>query len=195
MLGLQTGVLSIVVHSCHPSDTGDLPLTALLLHECWLGFIWIVAVVQSLSRVRLFATRWTAACQASLSFTMSWSLLKFMSIESVKLSNHLILCFPFSFCLQSFPGSRSFPISRHFTSGGQSTGASASASVLPMNIQDWSPLGWTDLDLLAVHGTLKRLLQHHNSKIPILWHSAFFIVQLSHLYVTTRKTAVLTIRT
>ena len=91
--------------------------------------------VQSLSRIRLFATPWTAARQASLSFTNSWSLLKPMSIESVMPSNHLILCHPFSSCLQSFPASGSFPMSQLFASGGQTIGASASVSVLPMNIQ------------------------------------------------------------
>ena len=102
-----------------------------------------ISSVQSLSRIRFFAIPWTAARQASLSLTNSRSLLKFMSIESVMPSNHLILCHPFSSHLQSFPASGSFPMSQFFTSGGQSIGASASASVLPMNIQDWFPLGWT----------------------------------------------------
>ena len=93
--------------------------------------------VQSLSRVQLFAPPRTAACQASLSISNSWSLLKLMFIESVMPSHHLILCHP----LQSFPASRSFPRSQFFTSGGQSIGASA--SVLLMNIQDRFPLGWT----------------------------------------------------
>ena len=82
-------------------------------------------------------TSWTAASQASLSIANSWSLLKLMSIKSVMPSNHLILCRP----LQCFPAS--FPVIQFFASGGQSTGASASASVLGMNIQDWFPLGWT----------------------------------------------------
>ena len=101
--------------------------------------------VQSLSHVRLFATPWTAACQASLSITNSHSLLKFMSIELVMPSNHLILFsfVPFSSRLQSFPASGSFPMSQFFASGGQSIGVSASASVLPMNIQGWFPLRWT----------------------------------------------------
>ena len=102
-------------------------------------------VVQPLSHVQLFATPWTAAWQASLSFTISLSLLRFMPIESVMLSNHLILCHPLLICLQSFPASGSFPMSRLFTSGGPSTGASASASVLPMNIQSWFPLGLSGL--------------------------------------------------
>ena len=98
---------------------------------------------QSLSRDRLFATPWTAECQASLSITNSWSPLKLMSIKSVMPSNHLILCVPFSSCLQSFPASGSFPMSQLFAAGGRSIGVSASASVLLMNIQDWSPLQWT----------------------------------------------------
>ena len=89
------------------------------------------------------ATPWTAAWQASLSSTISQGLHKFMSTESVMASNHLILCRLFSFCLWSFPALGSFPVSQLFPSGGQSIGVSASASVLPMNTQDWSPLGWT----------------------------------------------------
>ena len=86
---------------------------------------------------------WTAARQASLSITNSQSLLKLVSIESVIPFNHLILCRPFSSRLQSFPASGSFPVSWFFASGGQSVGIWASASVLPMNIQHWLPLGWT----------------------------------------------------
>ena len=99
----------------------------------------------------------------------------------------------FSSCLQSFPASGSFPMSQFFASGGQSTRVSASASVLPMNAQDWSPLEWTGwMDLLAVQGTLKSLLQHHSSKASILWCSAFFMVQFSHPYMTTGKAIALT---
>ena len=94
-------------------------------------------VVQSLSAVWLFVTPWTKACQASLSFTIFWSLLKLTSIESVMLSNHLVLLGPLSSCLQSFPGSGSFLLSWLFTSGGLSIGASSSVSVLTMNIQVW----------------------------------------------------------
>ena len=90
-------------------------------------------------------------------------------------------------------------MSQLFASGGQSIGVSASASVLPMNTQDWSPLGWSFrmdlLDLLAVQGTLKSFLQHHSSKASILQRSAFFTVQLSHPYMTTGKTIVLTKQT
>ena len=114
--------------------------------------------------------------------------------------------FPFSSCLQSFPASGSFPMSHFFTPGGQSIGVSASASVLPVNIQDWFPLGWTwmdeladpcrwtRMDLLAVQGTLKSLLQYHSSKASILRLSAFLTVQLSHPYMTTGKTIALTRR-
>ena len=99
--------------------------------------------VQSLHSVWLFVTLWTAACQASLFITNSRSPPKLMFIESVMPSNHLILVVPFSSHLQSFPASGSFPMSQFFASGGQSIGVSASTSVLPMNTQDWSPLGWT----------------------------------------------------
>ena len=99
-----------------------------------------------------------------------------------------------SSCLQSFPASGSFPTSQFFASGSQSI--RASSSVLPMNIQDWLPLAQIDwLDLLAVQGTLKSLLQHHSSKASILEHSAFFMVQLSHPYVTTGKIIALTRQT
>ena len=106
-----------------------------------------ISSVQLLSHVRLFATPWTVAHQASLSITNSWSLLKLMSIELVIPSNHLILCHPFS-SLQSFPVSGSFPMSQFFPSGGQNIGVSASSSVLPMNIQDWVPLGLISLIFL-----------------------------------------------
>ena len=101
---------------------------------------------------------------------------------------------PFSFHLQSFPASGSFQMSQFFTSGGQNIGVSASASVLPVNIQDWFPesvrMDW--LDLLAVQGTFKSLFQQHSSKASILWCSTFFIVQLSHPYMTIGKAIALT---
>ena len=95
---------------------------------------------------------------------------------------------------QSFPTSGTFPLSQFFTSRGQSIGVSASASVLPMNIQDWFPLGLTGWISLQSKG-FSRVLQHHSSKALILQHSAFFVVQLSHPYKTTGKTIALTIRT
>ena len=113
-----------------------------------------INLVRSLSRVRLFATPWTAARQASLSLINSQSLHKLMSIESVmpsnlssqplKLSSTISsYIIRFSSCLQASPESRSFPMSQFFSSGGQNIGVSASASVLSVNIQDWFPLGWT----------------------------------------------------
>jgi len=150
-------------------------------------------VVQLLSHVWLFVTPWTAACQAPLLFTISQSLLKFMSIESVMLSNCLSFSATFfSFCLQSFPASGFFLMSQLFPSGGQSIGASA--SVLSVNIQDWFFFRVDWFDLLAVQGTLKSLLQHHSLKVSVLRHSAFFMVQLSHPYRTTGKTTALTIQ-
>ena len=116
-------------------------------HELWKRFgrkfSYMFSSVQSLSCVQVFATPWTTACQASLSFTNSGSLLKRMSIESVMPFNHLILYRPLLSFLQSFPASESFPVSQFFSSGGQSIGVSASATVLPMNIQDWFLLGQT----------------------------------------------------
>ena len=111
-----------------------------------------------------------------------------MSIESVMPSNHLILCVPFSSCLQSFPASGSILMSQFFTSGGQSIG-SFSFSISTSN--EYSGLisfrmDW--FDLLAVQGTLESLLQHHSSKASILWRSAFFMVHLSHPYMTTGTT-------
>ena len=136
------------------------------------------SVAQSLPTI---CDPWTAAWQASLSITHSWYLLKFMSIESVMPSNSLILCHPLLLLPSIFPSIRAFPMSQFFTSGGQSTGASASASVLPMNIQDWFPLQLTGLISLWSKG-LKSLLQHHSSKASILQHSAFFMVQLTYIH-------------
>ena len=99
---------------------------------------------------------------------------------------------PFSSCLQPFLASGSFPVSQFFTSDGRSIGVSTSASVLPMNIQDWFPLGLTGFDFLVVQGTL---LQHHSSKASILQCSAFFTVKLSHPYMTTGKIIALTRQT
>ena len=146
--------------------------------------------VHSLSHVWLFVTPWTAACQASLSITNSLSLLKLMSIELVTPSNNLILCLPFSSYLHSFPASGSFPMSQFFASDGQSIGASASASVLPRIFRtDFFKIDW--FKILAFQGTLKGLLQHHSLKASILWHSGFFIDQLSHPFLTIGKTIAL----
>ena len=159
--------------------------------------LYQLSSVQLLSRVRLSATPWIAARQASLSITNSWSILKFMSIEPVMPSSHLILCRPL-LLLTPIPASirvfsnestlrMRWPKKKYW---------SFSFSISPSNEHpglvsfrmDW-------LDLLAVQGTLKSLLQHHSSKASILRHSDFFTVQLSHPYMTTGKTITLTRRT
>ena len=147
--------------------------------------------VQPLSCVQLFETPWTAACQASLFITNSWSPPKPMSIELVMPSNHLILCR--SLLLPSI-----FPSIRVFSNESALCIRwpkywSFNFNIIPSNEHpglisfrmDW-------LALLAVQGTLKSLLQHHSSKASILWHSAFYTVQLSHPYITTGKTIALT---
>ena len=140
----------------------------------------LISSFQSQNRVWLFVTPWAVICQVPLSFRVTQNLLKFMSVESMMLSSHLILCY-YSSCLQSFPAAGSFPMSQLFTSGGQSIRAPASASALPKNTQCWFPLGLT-FDILAVQGTCKNLLQHHSLKVSVLRHSAFFMVQLSHTW-------------
>ena len=150
--------------------------------------------IQLLSCVRLFATPWTIACQAFLSISNTQSPPKPMSIQLVMPSNHLILCHPFLLLPSIFPSISVFSnesVPHEAALGGQSIGVSTSTLVLPKNTQDWSPLGWTgwiSLQSEGVQGTLKSLLQHHSSKASILLHSAFFIVQLSHSYMTTGKT-------
>ena len=154
-----------------------------------------VAAVQSLSRVQLFATLWTEACQAFPFFTISQSLLKFMSIESVMPSNQLVLCHPLFLLPSIFPSIRVFsnesavcirwPKYWHF---GFSISPSNEHSGLISFRMDW-------FDLLAVQGSLKSLLQHHSSKASILRHSAFLTVQLSYPYVITGKTIALTMWT
>ena len=148
----------------------------------------VYVVVQLLSWVWLFATPWIAAYQASLSFTISQSLLKLTSIELMMPSNHFILCRPLLLLFSIFPSIRVF---------------SNESALCIRWLKDWSfsfnispsnehpglisfRMDW--LDLLAVQGTLKSLLQHHSSKASILWRSPFFMVQLSHPYMTTGKT-------
>ena len=132
-----------------------------------------ISSVQSLSRGPTLCDPWTAERQASLSITNSWSLLKLTSIELVMPSNHLILCRPFSSCLQSFPASGSFQMSQFFASGGQTIVVSASASVLPKNIQDWFPLGSTGWISLQCKG-LPRVFSNTTVK-----KHQFFGTQLS----------------
>ena len=153
-----------------------------------------VSSVQSHSRVRLFATPWFAACQASLSITNPRSLPKLMSIESVMLSTISSSVVPFSSCPQSLPASGSFPISQLFTWRGQSIRVSASASVLPRNTQDWSPLGWTGWISLQSKG-LSRVFSNTTVQKHQFFGASFFTVQLSHPYMTTGKTIALTRRT
>ena len=148
---------------------------------------WLSSV-QSLSRVRLFVTPWTAACQASLFITNSWSLLKLMSIESVMPPKHLILCRPLLFPPSIFPSIMVFSNESvlhlrwpKYWSFSFNISPSNEHSGLISFSMDW-------FDLLSVQGTLKSLLQHHSSKTLILWCSAFFMVQISHPYITTGKT-------
>ena len=146
-----------------------------------------ISSVQLLNRVSFFVTPWTTACQASLSITNSRSLLKLMSAESVMPSNHLILCHPLLFPSSIFPSIRVFSNESvlhirwsKYWSFSFSTSSSNEYSGLISFRMDW-------FDLLAVQGTLRSLLQHHSSKASTLQCSAFFIVQLSHPYMTTRK--------
>ena len=118
--------------------------------EDYIHILLLHVIVQLLSGIRLFVIPWTAAHQASLFFTFFWGLLRFMSIESVMHAAISSSVSPFSSHLQSFLASGSFPMSRHFASVGQNIGASASASVLPMNIQGWFPLEFDWFDPLAV---------------------------------------------
>ena len=148
-----------------------------------------------LSHIRFFATPWTAACQATLPITNSWSLPKLMSIKSVMPSSHLILCRPLLLLPSIFPSIRVFSNQSalrirwpKYWSFSYSISLSNEYSGSISFRMDW-------LDLLAVQGTLRSLLQHHSSKASILQCSAFFIVQLSHPYMTSGKTIALTRRT
>ena len=155
----------------------------------YLGF----SSVQSLSHVRLFATPWTTACQASLSITNYWSSLRLMSIESMMPSSHLILCCPLLLLPSTFPSIRGFSNEsllhiRWPKYWSFSISPSNEYSELISFRIDW-------LDLLEVQGTFQSLLQHHSSKASIIWRSAFFMVQLSHPYMTIGKTIALTRQT
>ena len=143
----------------------------------------VAVVVQSLSRGRLFAIPWPTGYQASLSITNSQSLLKLMSIELVMSSNHLILCHPLLLLPSIFPSIRGF------------SNESAlhirwpkywSFSISPSSeYSGWISFRMDWFDVLVVQGTLKSLLHHHSSKVSILWRSAFFMVQLSHPYISS----------
>ena len=147
----------------------------------WNKCVWFSSI-QSLSHVQFFVTPWTAARQASLSITNSWSLLKLMCIESVMPSNHLILLCPLLLLPSIFPSIRVFSSESVFCIRWPKYW-SFSFSISPSNEYLGLISFWMDwLDLLAVQGTLKGLLQNHSSKASILWHSAFFRVQLSHIH-------------
>ena len=151
--------------------------------------------VQSLSRVRFFATPWIAARQASLCITNSWSALRLTSIESAMPSSHLILCHPLLLLPSIFPSIRVFSNEstlrirwpKYWSFSFNISPSSEHPQLISLRM-DW-------LDLLEVQGTLKSLLQHHSSKASILWRSALFTVQLSHPYMTTGKTIASTRRT
>ena len=160
-----------------------------------MEWLYHFSSVQSLSPVRLFATPWIAARQASLSITNSRSSLKLMSIKSVMPSSHLILCHPLLLLPPIPPSIRVFSNEStlhimwpKYWSSSFSISLSNEHPGLVSFRMDW-------LDLLVVQGTLKSLLQHHSSKASVLWCSAFFIVQLSHPYMTTEKTIALTMQT
>ena len=148
----------------------------------------------SLSRVQLFVTPWTVARQASLSITNSQSSPKLMSIKSVMPSNHLILCHPLLLLPSIFPRIRAFSNESALCIRWPKYW-SFSFNISPSNEHSGLIFRMDWLDLLTVQGTLKSLLQYHSSKASILLHSAFFIVQLSHQYMTTGKTIALTRQT
>ena len=164
----------------------------------WISYkLYIVqfSLVSSLNCVQLFATPWTAACQASLSITNSQSLLKLMSIKSVMPSNHLILCHPFLLLPSIFPSIRVFSSDsvlhikwpKYWSFSFIISPSNEYSELISFRI-DW-------FDILAVQGTLKSLLQPHTLKASVLQCSAFFMAQLSHLYITPGKTTALTLWT
>ena len=156
----------------------------------YLVLLGTLSSVQLLSHVQFFATPWAAARQASLSIANSWSLLKLLSIESVMPSNHLILCHPLlllpsiSLSIRVFSSELALHITwpKYWSFSFSTSPSNEYLGLVSLRI-DW-------FDFLAAQGTLKSLLQHHNSKASILrlWRLAFFMVQLSHLYITTGKT-------
>ena len=163
--------------------------SSILIYVMVFSSVQFSSVTQSCPTL---CTPWTTVRQTSLAITNSRSLHK-SCLSSwwchSTISSSVVL---FSSCPQSFPASGSFQLSQLFTSGGQSIGFSASASVLLMNTQGWFPLKWTGCISLKSKGLSRVFSKHHSSKTSILWCSAFFIVQLSHPYVTTGKTIALT---
>ena len=187
--------MQTITHSCSLEDF-LIPSKGIFLqhHGIWASYrlLWTFVVVQLLRHVQLFAIPWTEACQASLSFSISRSLLKLMSIQLVMPTNHLILCRPLLLLPSIFPSIRVFSNESALHISWPKYW-SVSFNISPSN--EYSGLisfriNW--FDLLAVQGTLKSFLQHHSSKALILWHSAFFVVQLSHPYMIIGKTIALT---
>ena len=191
---MQYRVINYSHHAVHLHSTlfhfttGNLHLLTPLTHS---APEFHLSSVQLLSHVWFFATPWTASCQASLSITNSWSLPKLMSIELVMPSNHLMLCCPLHLLPSIFPSIRVFSNEsalcirwpKYWSFSFNISPSNEHPGLISFRM-DW-------LDLLAVQGTLKSLVQHHSSKASILQHSAFFIVQLSHPYMTTGKTIAL----
>ena len=173
------------------------------MYTCYITFVCVFLLLiclqfssaELLSCVQFFVTPWTAARQAFLSITNSWSFFKLMSIESVMPSNHLILCHPLLLLPSVFPSIRVLSNEsalrmrwpKYWSFSFNISPANEYSGLISFRV-DW-------LDLLAVQGTLKSLLQHHSSKASILWHSAFFMVQLSHPYMTIGKIIALTRQT
>ena len=180
---------------------GSRPSGSWLIHPSWIFWFWsFYAVssgcvtlkgcvlllschipVQSLSYVQLFKTPWTAAHHASLSITNSQSLLKLMSIKLVMPSTISSSVVPFSSHRQSFPASGSFPMSQFFISGDQNIGVSASTSVLPMNIQDWFPLGWTSWISLQCKG-LSRIFSNTTGQKHQFFRAQISLWSNSHIH-------------
>ena len=161
-----------------------------------LSLLFVFCCSCSVSSVQLFVTPWIAGMPG---YPVLHCFLKLAQTNcplsqwyDLTISSSVI---PSSSCLQSFPVIGSNESSPTFESGGQNTGASASTSVLQMNIQGWFPLGLTGLMSLQSKGLFKSFLHHHSSNASFLWHSAFFMVQLSHPYMTTGKTIALTVQT
>ena len=182
-----------ILQSTHPTTILSINVFSSLIYLSIYLFIYMFTFssVQSLNRVWLFATPWIAAHQASLSITYSRSLFKLMSIKSVIPSSHLILCHHLLLLSPVPPSIRLFSNESAVRMRWPKYW-SFSFSISPSNEHPGliSRMDW--LDLLAVQGTLKNLLQHHSSKASIFWHSVFFTVQLSHPYMTTGKTIALT---
>ena len=171
------------------------PLPLGLPPEGFKLYRYVVVSVWSVSHVRCFATLWTTAHQTSASFTISWSLLKLMSVESVMPFNHLILCHPLLLLPSIFPSIRVFSSElalcikwpKNWSFIFSISPSSEYSELISFRI-DW-------FDLLTIQGTLKSVLQHRSLKASVLWCPAFFVVQLSHPYMTIGKTIALTRRT